>query len=44
MDDESRFHSFRYELESGARYVQFVIALLASLTVLLALALLVWKH
>jgi hypothetical protein len=43
MDDESRFSSFRYELENGARHAQFV-ALLASSAVLLALALFFLKY
>jgi hypothetical protein len=37
-DDESRFSSFRYELESGAHRIRFVVALIA-LVVVLALAL-----
>ena len=44
IDDESRFNSFRYELENGARHAQFVVALLALSAVMLALALFFWKR
>ena len=37
VDDESRFSSFRHELEDGSRYAQFVVALVVLSAVILAL-------